>query len=197
MQFGYFDIIVLGLIGFFAFTGLRRGLIAEIFRLLGILFAVFFAMKYINYAAILVKRTFDTSNQISSFIGFLVIFILVLVIARFISGIFQKFINFVMLGWLDHIGGLGFGFLKGAFIISYVLWLVALLPNTNFMKRLEKETATYSVLKNLAPRFFDTAMSIFPEAGNITDKIKGVIPDKGKKSKKSSDFDDMLKRIKP
>ncbi|MBS4015520.1 MAG: CvpA family protein [Candidatus Latescibacteria bacterium] len=111
-------------------TGIVRGFVKEISVLAGLIFGFYIASQ--KYLA-LEKYLFHSSPVSTTYkvISFIIIFVIVFVVFLLLGLLLRKFIQLIMLGWLDKILGGIFGFIKGLIIIWLILMLVTtILPNT-------------------------------------------------------------------
>lgn len=117
----FIDIVLFLILFLAAVNGFRKGLILELASLAALILGVWGAIEYsyitIQFLTERVGLETEYLNLISFFITFVVIAILVHVIGSSLS----KFVEIAMLGWLNRIAGLAFGFLKTAFILSVLI----------------------------------------------------------------------------
>ena len=168
------DSIIIIALGFFAFKGFRKGLILEVFKLIGIFGGFLAAAKYFSGGTGILIRQFDMGPNVAAGVSFILIFVLVAGTARFIAGAIKKLMEFSMLGWVDRGGGALFGALKASFIIRSVLLAISFIPG-DFSKNLEKKSKFYTPMKGIAPMVYDGIYGMFPDALSFQDKITKTI----------------------
>ncbi len=168
------DSIIIIALGFFAFKGFRKGMILEVFKLIGIFGGFLAAAKYFSGGTGILIRQFDMGPNVAAGVSFILIFVLVAGTARFIAGAIKKLMEFSMLGWVDKGGGALFGALKASFIISSVLLAISFIPG-DFSKNLEKKSKFYTPMKGIAPMVYDWIYGMFPDALSFQDKIAKTI----------------------
>ena len=123
-----FFIIAMAIIGF------RRGLVEELGRLLGIIFATVFALRfYVELGSFLIPWiTMDV--WLLFILSFIVIFTIVLLLAR----IMTKLIHFLFLSkstkWTNRVMGIVFGVAKGILVVMIFFWMFELMPNRETSK---------------------------------------------------------------
>ncbi len=174
MQYLSVDSIIIVALGFFAYKGLRKGLILEVFKLIGMFGGFLAAAKYFSGGTGILIKQFDMGPNVAAGVSFLLIFVLVAGTARFIAGAIKKFMEITMLGWVDKGGGALFGALKASFIISSVLLVISFIPG-DFSKNLEKKSKFYTPMKGVAPMVYDWIYGIFPDALSFQEKIAKTI----------------------
>ena len=133
-----FDILIIVVLGYSLVRGLFRGLVKEVSSLIGVLGGFYAAYTYYKVlAGLLAGLIHDTSYL--NILSFLVIFCGVLIMVSVLGVIIKYLLNIAFLGWVDRIGGIVFGVLKGILIVSILfITLTAFLPKgTAFIKNSE------------------------------------------------------------
>jgi len=133
-----FDILIIVVLGYSLVRGLFRGLVKEVSSLIGVLGGFYAAYTYYKMlAGLLAGLIHDTSYL--NILSFLIIFCCVLIIVGVLGVIIKYLLNIAFLGWVDRIGGVVFGVLKGVLIVSILfITLTAFLPKgTAFIKNSE------------------------------------------------------------
>src|SRR4030042_2748754 len=106
------DIIILIVLGIFIVKGLFRGLIIEAMTLLGLLFGYIIALRQMGQMSAWIERILPRSSLFSGMLGFLVVFIIVVVAFRLIAEILQRIVKWSAIKWLDRLAGGVFWFLQ-------------------------------------------------------------------------------------
>lgn len=133
-----FDILIIVILGYSLVRGLFRGLIKELSSIVGVLGGFYAAYTYYNVLAGLLSRLIHDISYLN-ILSFLIIFCGVLIIVGVLGVIIKYLLNIAFLGWIDRIGGVVFGVLKGILIVSILfITLTAFLPKgTAFIKNSE------------------------------------------------------------
>ena len=123
-----FDTIIIVILGYSLVRGIFRGLVKEVSSIIGVLGGFYAAFTYYNMLAKLLSGLIKQTAYLN-ILSFLIIFCGVLIIVG-ILGVFIKYLlNIAFLGWVDRIGGVGFGLVKGILIASILfITLTAFLP---------------------------------------------------------------------
>lgn len=120
MQLLWIDIIIIGIIGLSALTGLFRGAVKEIIALAIWVAAIWLAYNYSQSLTPWLQRYIQDQSA-RTIVAFLIILFGVL----FAGGIINTILSFILkrtgLNGTDKILGMGFGFLRGVFIVSLIL----------------------------------------------------------------------------
>jgi len=113
-----FDIIALICLAWGFITGLRKGLIVEVSRLLALILGLLGAFFFSKKAAFYLADYVDTNPQLLNAIGFLLLFIVIVVAISMLARAVTKVLKLAALGLLNRILGGVFGGLKWALIVS-------------------------------------------------------------------------------
>ena len=143
------DIAISIILGFFTFNGFRHGFIEEIGRLISLVGGFIIASKFHAILLPYLQLYFKT-EIIRVTIAYLVIFMSSIIIISIIIKILQKFIEFVLLGWLNRLLGLLLGLLKGFLIVSLMIFVIQAIPmklaeGETIRKKMEKESFMYQI----------------------------------------------------
>ena len=120
------DIILLIPLVWGAARGFYKGLISQLASLVGLVIAVYFAIKYYDALGILINTHIENklSRTCLSVATFVIIFAAVILLVYFLSKQVEKLTKALHIGFLNHIAGGLFGLLKWAFIVSVVILLI-------------------------------------------------------------------------
>jgi membrane protein required for colicin V production len=114
------DWIFIIIIGVSAIYGLFKGLIKEVVSLPAVIIGFIVASRfYMGAFPLLIDLGLgeQAANILSFFVLFIVIFIVIVLIGRLI----HKFVHAIFLGWLNRLGGIGFGFIRGIIVSSIII----------------------------------------------------------------------------
>ena len=122
----------------FLIDGIRRGLVRQLFEIVGLI-AAFIGAFYLGH---FFAHRFEGSTRISYavilffFSG--VVFIAIALVFHFIGLVLQKVVSVTILGPVDRIGGAALGALKGVLFVSLVCVLITSAPAAGgFRQKLE------------------------------------------------------------
>jgi membrane protein required for colicin V production len=115
----WLDIVIIALIAVPTVIGLKMGIIRAVLSLVGVILGIILAGNF--YALLAEKLTFITQENLAQIAAFAIIFVGIMIIAGVLASILEKIVSFVLLGWVNHIGGAAFGFLIGAVFCGALL----------------------------------------------------------------------------
>jgi len=185
-----FDIIVAVILGFFFLFSLFKGMVREIFSLLGYLAGYILALNYQDELAVWL-REIVAQPVIARIVGFVIIFFVVRISFGLIGRLLRKFMaGSTVLSVPDRILGGVLGFAKGLVIVAVIMFPLSLFEDSY------KKVTQGSVL---APYLEQIANFVSQEAHerNLLDKFPKVsIDDVKKKIKELSDLKELSEDMK-
>jgi membrane protein required for colicin V production len=157
MPFNWFDIVLILIMLWSVLSGLRAGfarvIVGFIATILGLLAGFWF---YRLMAAKLMPWVKTVTA--ADILGFLVIFVAVLILGSIISGLLSRLFNWIGLSWFNHVLGGIAGLLRGALVIAALVdVLVAFSPSPTPLFLNNSRVLPYTIqlsswLVDLAPR---------------------------------------------
>ena len=146
------DIFICLILGFFTYNGFRHGFIEEMARIISLVGGFIFASKFHNMLIPYLQRIeIETIRVTVAYFG---IFVLSVIVITIVAKILQKFIELVLLGWLNRLLGVLLGLLKGFLIISLIIFIIQALPfkldaDNTIRQKLEKESVMYQICNHV------------------------------------------------
>jgi len=168
-----FDLIVIIMIGILGFLGLRHGLIEEALKLIGMVVASIFAVRFYGLGVALIQDMFNISEGVQTVIGFIIVFLIVYLSIQLLSSILKRIVSTLKLVWLDRLSGLAFGALKGILIMSIVAWCFSIFSETLFVKKLEASSPSYIYLDK-CERVLLKTFGLEKRADSLKENIRGI-----------------------
>jgi len=140
----WLDIVLLAVLALVTFLGFRRGIIAMVFPIVGLIIGVVLAGHY--YGTVGGWLPIDNQEH-AGWAGYTIIIVVSLIVSVILASVLRRFIRLVLLGWIDRLGGailglavgglfcaacvkfgVGSGFVEGSGIATLLLdWLPAVL----------------------------------------------------------------------
>ncbi len=156
MQLEWIDLIILGVIGLSALTGLFRGVIKEVIALVVWILAIW--MGY-TYSAKLTPwlHHYIQDPTICTAVAFVIILFGVLLAGGIVNAILSFMLKSTGLSGMDKILGMVFGFARGVFIVSLILATIKMtsLPYEQYTKS-SKICAQFTPVVNWISGYFPT-----------------------------------------
>lgn len=150
----WIDLLIVALIAWTTFNGLRTGLIRQVMWLLAVLIGIVLAgALYDDLAANLDFLIEDETTR--NFVSFAAIVIGAIVAGVVIGAVLKTTASLLMLGPIDSIGGGVLGFIRGLLYVQVALFVLAVYPAN-------EDVATGIADSTIAPYFLEDAGVIGP-----------------------------------
>ena len=203
-----FDAIVLAIIGFSCLFAFFRGLVREILSLVAWIGAAFVTMHYFNPAMEFTKEHFKSEAMAAG----------AAVIGLYIAALFAfSIVNWMLIkvikqggeaGMLDNMLGLGFGALRGAFIVSLGFFMLTLVmpKDEDDMPKWLKESATRPYVAQGSAILVSAAPEYLKDVSKIQERAKAYAEEKAEatedtaedaESRADQEFDNMMRKSQP
>ena len=154
----FFFLIGMSIIGF------RRGLVEELGRLLGLIFATVFSLKFYVKLGSMILNWISMDVWVLFILSFIAIFSITLICMRTLT----KLIQFLFLSkstkWVNRVMGTFFGGTKGIIVVMMFFWIFELMPNSKSADIIMQES-------EMAQYLIKTRKSII-SSFNLNDPIK-------------------------
>ncbi len=150
------DWILIILIGLSTLYGLFRGLIKEVISLLAVIIGLVGASRCYEGAFPLLKGL-GLSEQVAKILSFVILFIIIFIALVLIGKLLHKFIHAISLGWINRLGGIGFGFIRGIIVSGIIIIILTI------------------TLSEKAP--FLTESKLTPQIMNISKVLLSLVPE--------------------
>jgi membrane protein required for colicin V production len=98
------DIFFVVVLGFFLFRGIFRGLILEVSSIAGLVAGFLASNKFYADLQPVVNRIISSPDW-SQVVAYLGIFFTTILVIGMLSHLLKKFLQMIMLGWMDRLGG--------------------------------------------------------------------------------------------
>ena len=108
--------------------GFKRGIIAEVLTLVGLISAIFISIFWYADLSIFLIKQFKWNQTLSNVLSFILIFIVVIIFFRLLENVLSHVTALLLLNWINNLGGALFGFIRGTIIIALLLFLLNFLP---------------------------------------------------------------------
>lgn len=161
------DLILLIILVYYGVVkGIRKGFVMELSGLVGIIVALYLAKNYSVEIAGWFGSTFDIEAATSPVVAFVLTMVLALVGVHFLAIIISKFLNVMMLGWLNKLLGAVFSFVKVLLVLSAMIHSFDIFNSK--VEILSEETLNQSRLYYPIKIVADTVLPAF----NLEDIVK-------------------------
>jgi len=119
----FVDILIWVILLGFAVKGFMKGLVREVCSMLGLIVGCWAAFRYYPAVAGVLRPFIHLPNSIAAVISFILIFITIGLLFYFLGHLLTVVFKIALLGGINRIGGVLFGFLQGALLLCILLYL--------------------------------------------------------------------------
>ncbi|HLK30197.1 MAG TPA: CvpA family protein [Puia sp.] len=102
----WIDILFLIILLLAIFKGLQRGLIVAVFSVIALMAGIAAAIKLSAVVASNLKENINVSSKWLPFLAFVLVFIVVVLLVRWMANLIKAAADFALLGWVDKLGGM-------------------------------------------------------------------------------------------
>ncbi len=169
-----FDLIVLIVVAFLGFTGLRRGLIEEAFKLIGLVLGSYLAMRYYSLGIWLIKDIFSIAEGVQTVVGFLIVFLIVYFAVKILAMILKRLVKALSLVWLDRLTGFCFGALKALLIMAIIVWCINIFAASRSVQKLATSSPAFIYL-NRWERFLIRVLQIEEQSDSLQEAGREIL----------------------
>ena len=117
----WFDFVILGFMAVPMALGFRTGLIRSLSTLAAVVVGVFLATRFWRQASDFVGAVI-TDENIAGIAAFILIMVGTILAAWAAAAFVRRVVSMLLLGWVDKLGGVAFGALVGALVVSAIIW---------------------------------------------------------------------------
>ncbi len=151
------DLILIILLIAAAIRGFVKGFFVEFASVAALILGVVCAMMFSGYVGNWLTGVLSWRPATIKAVAFVIIFISVVIVVHLIANALEKFVRAIALGILSRLGGAVFGVIKAAFILSFLMYVIARIEAydvTIIPKGPKSESKYYTPIEKLAPNLF-------------------------------------------
>jgi membrane protein required for colicin V production len=159
------DIVLLLPLLWFAWRGLSRGLVNELASLIALLLGIWAALRFSDLTQAWLIESFDIKGEYTRTLAFSLTFLAVVFVVNLIGRLVSKILDLALLGWVNKAAGLVFGILKGALILSALIYIVERFDPEQKLpgKEARSNSKVYGLLRQVGPAIFPEGMKLAKE----------------------------------
>ncbi|MDG1277590.1 MAG: CvpA family protein [Algoriphagus sp.] len=170
------DIVILIILGLGAYEGFKQGFLMSIVGLVGFVIAIVLGFYFMDSMADWLGETVTEVNLGYPLVGFLVIFIITMLLIRIVGWALKQVMDLILLGGIDSAAGGVLGVVKAGFFISLFLWFTSEFK-MDLPKKWLKNSEILGYIKPLAPAVIDAVEPLFPSVKSTRDKLDEFVED--------------------
>ncbi|KPK95678.1 hypothetical protein AMJ80_04270, partial [bacterium SM23_31] len=197
----YLDIVILAVVGFFTFWGIKKGLTKTLIGVIGFILALSIATGMMGTIAGIMHNLLNINKGAAYILSFLLLFVGVLLICSAIAYIILKTFTITSTRWIDRISGGILGFLIGNLILSTVLVMLSFFSFSEQLMPGKEKSFLYPYAKGFFPGFYNLMVKLKPSSKtfqNITEDILNGQPEEAlKRTQAGRDLLKYWEKLKP
>ncbi len=120
------DVTLIVVIAISSVYGLFKGLVKEVISVLAAIIGLIGASRFYEGASPLLKD-FGLGEQVAKILSFFILFIFIFIALILIGKLLHQLIHAILLGWLNRLGGIGFGFIRGIIISCVIIMFLTII----------------------------------------------------------------------
>ena len=145
------DLVIGIILLLFAFAGFRKGIVLEAFYLASFIVGIYGAMYFSDIVANWMSGFVEVGKEYLAVIAFVVTFVLFVVLIRILGRLVSGLVSAISLGFIDKLGGLFFGIVKGALLTSIIIMIMNIFGITNLIRKdIRNGSKLYTYTESLA-----------------------------------------------
>lgn len=145
-----------------------------ILGLFGFVIAIILGIYFMDPMTDWLKENVTEFNLGYPIVGFLVIFLLTLLLINSVGWMLKQSMNLILLGSLDSIAGVFLGIVKAAFFISLFFWQASLFK-LDLPEQWEEESEYLGFITPVAPAIVEFFEPFFPKIEENLEKLEEIV----------------------
>ncbi len=171
----WMDVLAIVIVAWFVVKDYFNGLITSSFRLIGLILGIIIGSNYsVGVGNVLFAR-FDWNPTLTMALGFVIIFLGVVIIAQVLANLIRAALNLILLGWIDKLGGIALGALKAIIILSVIFWIFDLMPQNSWVPQIKRNSISYQKLQGIVPVVQKTLIDPFFDEGKLRQQLNNRV----------------------
>ncbi|MCP4909110.1 MAG: CvpA family protein [Bacteroidetes bacterium] len=156
MTVNLLDILIIVPLLLFAWNGYRKGLIIEIASLAALVLGLYAAFFFSDFAAKILNDNFNIDEKYIAIFAFLLTLIVIIFFVITSGKVVQKFVEVLLLGFINKLAGGIFGLLKGALILSMLIFVINYFNFGSFIFKEEtrQKSILFEPIESIAPLMY-------------------------------------------
>jgi membrane protein required for colicin V production len=156
------DVGLITLLIIFVVKGRNNGLFLEMVHIGGFFIALVASLRMLPTTSKWVNRIIELSPNVSVITGFALSFSLILLLYQFVVAFILKNSKVQIEEWLNRLGGLLLGLLKGANVVSMLCMMIILFPFARTMVDAQETSYAFRPGKKIMPIVYSIVKRVVP-----------------------------------
>jgi membrane protein required for colicin V production len=179
----WIDLVWLFFMAMAAINGFRKGLVGAAFSFAAFFIGLAAALKLSAIVAVYLKASFDNYSAWWPVIAFILVFLLVSGLVKLAAGVVEKTLDFVMLGWINKLGGFLLYAIMYTLIFSVVLFYFDQIMHIS--EQVKQQSKVYAYIEPWGEWTMNTLGNLVPWFKDIFKDMEEFFSEVGENIKKS------------
>ncbi|NMC44041.1 MAG: CvpA family protein [candidate division Zixibacteria bacterium] len=169
------DYILLALLVVMIYVGSKKGLLRELTAIITLVPAVIISINFMDKLAVFMNDKFGGSPLVMTFLSFILLLGACYAVFKLLGMGLAKMINIQNKGKKDQMGGAFIGFVRGWVVLSFVVFLLFLLPMpARFYTSMESSFFGPTMVKTI-PVMYETTAALHPRNPSFINKVESAL----------------------
>lgn len=169
------DYVLLALLLAMVIVGSRKGLLRELTAMFTLIPAVIVSINFMDSFSVVVYEKVGGDPMVVTFLSFIILLGVAYAAFKLVGIAFAKIIKLQRRGRKDQMGGAFIGFMRGWVVISFVFFLLFLLPMpAGFYISVQDSFFGPTMLKTV-PFIFESSSPLHPKSPSFIDKVESAM----------------------
>ena len=158
----YLEIILIVILLASFYFGMKRGFILSFMQLFGVLMIFILIRQMGGLLTAEIHTRFGVGQTIATILTYILILVIVMLLVRLLAFVIKKFLQLVMLGWVDRLLGGLLGLLFGFLIISIVVLILEVTSLGGSLGQVREGSRIYSAAKKASNSLRINVINVMP-----------------------------------
>lgn len=169
------DYVLMALLLAMVIVGSKKGLLRELTAMFTLIPAVIVSINFMDSFSLVVYEKVGGDPMVVTFLSFIILLGVAYAAFKIIGIVFAKMIKLQRRGRKDQMGGAFIGFMRGWVVISFVFFLLFLLPMpAGFYLSVQDSFFAPTLLKTV-PFIFESSSPFHPKSPSFINKVESAM----------------------
>jgi uncharacterized membrane protein required for colicin V production len=145
------------------YIGARTGLSEEVFKMVGVLLALYISMSFYSPLGSKINGGFSLPQNLVDGVSFLILILLCMLSLKLVALGVTKVVKLAFADKINQWGGFISGLLRGAILMSLLFALFGILQVDYLVKSVDERSLTGPYIKKIAPYVYQVVVRTSPE----------------------------------
>ena len=171
----FVDYVLLALLLAMIIVGSKKGLLRELTAIITIIPSVIVSINFMDTLAVAVYERIGGSPMVVTFLSFILLLGLTYAAFKLLGMGFAKVVKLQKQGRKDQVGGAFLGFIRGWVMMSFIFFLLFLLPMpAGFYVAVENSFFGPTLIKTV-PIMYETSSALHPKNPSFYNKVESAL----------------------